>query len=308
MQETAPRTYFNRILFLADFESRSHSALSYARAFAQYYHSHLTLLHAMPDTVAAQAAPLRSYGDVERKRLGLLAAEMVHSGLNVDALVRHGEAADTILLKGIRELTPDLIIQGSAGIDDLRRPIVGSTAETIFRSTGAPVLTVGSHVIPYMGKPLSFEKILFVTDFGSRVKTALIYAISLSGEFRARVQLCHVHEEVTEPWKQQEVKHFFESELQSFISPDALNWCDAECKVSFGKASEQIIGMAERYHPDLIVLGAHSLGPLGTREEPGIAFKVMAHAPCPVLTLLGLKGKPLTADRTTHHTDLTYSC
>ena len=53
----------------------------------------------------------------------------------------------------------------------------------------------------------------------------------------------------------------------------------------------------QKQHPDLIITAAHSLGVLGTRGKPGIVFKIIANADCPVLTLLGV---PVKAENPVH--------
>jgi nucleotide-binding universal stress UspA family protein len=64
------------------------------------------------------------------------------------------------------------------------------------------------------------------------------------------------------------------------------DWCDPESVVAFGELDAQIDSLMQQKKPNLILMGAHSLGLLGTRGKPGTAFKVIARATCPVLTLL----------------------
>lgn len=310
MQDLAPRTYFDRILCLTDLKARSQSALSYARAFTRYYSSHLTLLHACAaEAMDASTMPFGSHSLSKTARhVELLAAEMVNTGLNVDAVTRVGASASNVLTKTIDEMHPDLIIQGSAGIDDLRRSVIGSVAESIFRTSKAPVLTVGPQVLPYMGRPLELNKILFVSDFGARSKVTAIYALSLAQEFRAHIRLCHVHDESVAALSRPQIEEMLAGELNRFVHPNARDWCDPECTVVFGAAAPMIQKMSEQYCPDLIVLGAHGLGILGTHGEPGTAFKVMANAKCPVLSLLSQPGK--AADPPNRHArpDLISQC
>ena len=58
------------------------------------------------------------------------------------ALRAEGGVASETILKHIRSIRPDIIIQGCGRVADLRRPFAGSIAEGVFRSTEKPVLTV----------------------------------------------------------------------------------------------------------------------------------------------------------------------
>jgi nucleotide-binding universal stress UspA family protein len=290
MAQMVPKTSYDHIVLLTDLTSRSNSALSYARAFAQYYSSRLTLLHASPKrTFVVPGSPASNEPNVEKATIELqsIADGLRSGGIDVHVHLTETASRSDGLLRSLRRLHPDLIIQGTAGIDDPRRALVGSVAESIFRRTSIPVLTVGAHVMPFMEKGLHFDRILFVTDFGSQVNNAAIYALSLAQEFRARVSLCHVHDGRTAPWNKEDIQQYFERALGRHITPSVKDWCDPECVVTFGDVDTEIRLLMKQRRPDLIITAAHSLGPLGTRGKPGTVFKLVANAECPVLTILG---------------------
>lgn len=296
MAQMAPKTSYDNIALLTDLTRRSNSALSYARAFAQYYCSRLTLLHASPKrTFAVPGSPASNEHSVDKARAEL---DSIADGLkacSIDVKVHLAESASRGegLLRSLRRLRPDLIIQGTAGIDDPRRALVGSVAEGIFRRSRIPVLTVGAHVMPFMEKGLHFDRILFVTDFGSQMNNAAIYALSLAQEFRARISLCHVHDGRISPWNKDDIQRHFERALEQHIAPQVKDWCDPECAVAFGDVDTEIRLLMKQRKPDLIITAAHSLGRLGTRGRPGTAFRIVANAECPVLTILAA---PVKAD------------
>jgi nucleotide-binding universal stress UspA family protein len=182
-------------------------------------------------------------------------------------------------------MRPDLIIQGSGGVDDLRRPFLGSIAEEVLRLAGKPVLTVpGSLKFP-SSKSLCLERILLATDFGSAVRTAAQHAFSFAEEFGSRVYLCHVTPNVKDPTSLRKASAFFEGELQLLIAPSAKEICETRCVVKFGRPAETILKLAASERCDLIVLGAYAPGPLRSRGRPGTVFSVIAGAHCPVLTI-----------------------
>jgi nucleotide-binding universal stress UspA family protein len=301
MAQMVPKTSYDHIVLLTDLTSRSNSALSYARAFAQYYSSRLTLLHASPkSTFVVPGSPASNEQNVKKAKIELqsIADGLSSGGIDVHVYLTETGSRSDGLLHSLRRLHPDLIIQGTAGIDDPRRALVGSVAESIFRRTAIPVLTVGAHVMPFMEKGLHFDRILFVTDFGTQADNAAIYALSLAQEFRARVSLCHVHDGKTAPSHQKDIQKYFEKALEQHIAPQVKDWCDPECVVAFGDVDTEIRLLMKQLRPDLILTAAHSLGPLGTRGKPGTVFKIVANADCPVLTILGA---PVKAEHPVHH-------
>jgi nucleotide-binding universal stress UspA family protein len=286
MAQAIPITKYEHIALLTDLTSKSHAALSYARAFAQYYSTRLTLVHALADPPFPQTHYLRQRpSQAVRAEL-----QTVRNALRLDGIDAHIHLSESApprgLVRAVRLLRPDLIVQGTAGIKDARRAVVGSIAESIFRRVDIPVLTVGSRIPPLIQRQLCFESVLMMTDFGERSQQIAVYALSLAQEFRSRVSLCHVHDGRFAAWQKGEVERFFDHALSAYVTPPVKDWCDPESVVAFGELDAQIDSLMHQKKPDLILMGAHSLGLLGTRGKPGTAFKVIARATCPVLTLL----------------------
>lgn len=86
-----------------------------------------------------------------------------------------------------------------------------------------------------------------------------------------------------------EISTFFDAELHRLLALSVSERCDPKCVVKFGEPPETILQLADTEKCDLIVLGAHARGPLGTRGRPGTVFRVIAGASCPVLTISSAK-------------------
>ena len=286
---------YKKILLLTDLTEKSLGALAYARAIAEFYNSYLGVLHVLP----AAGPRTRSLGSGEedgskavavRKRLEALADALRADGISVQVRLCRGTVAARTILRNIRVMRPDLVIQGCSGIEDLRRPFVGSIAEEVLRSSDKPVLTVPAALKAPSSNFLRFKRILLATDFGNAVQTTALDALSLAQEFGARIYLCHVHvPDSKSTWTVGEISTFFDTELHRLLAPSMSDWCEAKCVVKFGKPSETILKLAQSEKCDLIVLGAHALGSLGSRGRPGIVFRVISGASCPVLTISSAK-------------------
>jgi nucleotide-binding universal stress UspA family protein len=291
-------TSFDTVMLLTDLTEKSEAALAYARAIAEYYNSHLILLHVRPveTPVSPSLDNVHDHGAaVVRDHLEAMGKALRADGISVQVRLCRGPVARQTILRNIRATRPDLIVQGTAGIIDLRRPIVGSIAEGIFRSTKTPVLTVPAGLKLPNSISLRFQRILLATDFGTNFRSTAVYALSLAQEFGARAYLCHVLRRDTKQRRSKAAIAGLQAELRSLVSPSAEDWCETRCDVEVGEATEEILKLARTERCDLIVLGAHELGPMGTRGKPGTVFRVLSGAPCPVLTILSAKQEEASA-------------
>ena len=287
-------TRYDKIMLLTDLTEKSQAALGYARAMAKYYDSHLIILHVLPpvSTLSLPAEPGDSedHGAVAvRDRLKAIGEALRAEGISVQVRLCRGKVASKTIVRQIRSMRPDIIIQGCGRVADLRRPFVGSIAEGVFRSTEKPVLTVPAGLRVPDSAYIRFERILFATDFGSKVTSIANYAFALAEEFGARAYLCHIRTPGTKSAKGDDTSVFCDAELHRLIAPSVNDWCECQCVIEFGNAASTILKLADSKSCDLIVLGAHALGRFGTRGKPGTVFRVIAAANSPVLTILSEK-------------------
>ena len=179
----------------------------------------------------------------------------------------------------------DLIVLGTRGKHGLKKLVLGSRAEQIFRQAACPVLTIGPRV--RASEDVAFKCILFATDFSAGSLRALPYALSLAEENQAKLILLHVIPLV--PLQHQEsVAASAQDRLEELIQPEAKDWCHPECVVRFEFPAEGILTLAESQGADLIVMGVHKGVPTASAHLPwAIAYEVVCHAHCPVLTVRG---------------------
>lgn len=287
-------TRYDKIMLLTDLTEKSQAALGYARAMAKYYDSHLAILHVLPpvEPLLPSVAP-RDDDDrrtiAVRDRLRAMGKALRAEGISVEVRLFRGKVASATILRLTRSMRPDIIIQGCGRVADLRRPFVGSIAESVFRSTEKPVLTVPAGLKVPNSDYLRFERILFATDFGSKVNFIANYTFALAEEFGARAYLCHVRAPSARNAREDDASVLCDAELHRLIAPSVSDWCESQCVVEYGKAANTILKLAKLKRCDLIVLGAHALGRFGTRGKPGTVFRVIAAANCPVLTILNDK-------------------
>ncbi len=286
------RIAFNNVLFPTDFTGASDPALLYVQAMAQTFGSKIYVTHAVtpypPVFLPMEPVPIvldSMWHDAQESLAHLLDVDALKNTRHEGVLER-GELWN-VLDDVIRRHSIDLIILGTHGRHGLKKLVLGSAAEQIFRKASCPVLTVGPHVQKNRVEGALFKRIVFATDFSAGSLRALPYALSLAEENQAHLILLHVMPLVP-LGEQDQVGASVRARLEELILPEAADWCRPDCVVRFEFPPEGILALAESQQADLIVMGVHKAAPVAASHLPwAIAYEVVCHATCPVLTVHG---------------------
>lgn len=283
------RVSFNNILFPTDFSDASVAALPYARAFAKLYGSKILVTHAVtphpPVFLPLEPIPLEMDGewyDAEARLKQFLADERL-AGIRCEGATRRGELW-YVLDDAIQTNSVDLIVLGSHGKHGLKKLVLGSDAEQIFRHARCPVLTIGPKVMAREAID-GFHNIIFATDFSAGSLHALQYALSLAEESQANLTLLHVIPLV--PLQHQgSAAESAKAQLEELVPREARDWCRPECVVRFEFPAEAVLNLAKERNADLIVMGVHKRAAFASSHLPwAVAYEVVCNALCPVLTV-----------------------
>ena len=192
----------------------------------------------------------------------------------------------------IKQHSIDLIVLGTHGRTGAEKLLLGSVAEEIFRRSHVPVLTIGPGVRSGTPNGGRVTRVFFATDFTPASAAAAAYAVSLADEHRARLVLLHVmrNSEARSDDKRRPELSVAEAiqRLYDCVGKNAEINGPPEVIVEFGDPAERVVAAARQRRADLIVLGVREgEGRIGaaTHLGRGTAHKVVAHAPCPVLTV-----------------------
>ena len=278
-----------KIAVLTDFSKGADIALRHAAVFARTYGAGVVLAHAYIPPGAAYAAPEISltYQAMEdlrqslEKRLLDQTEETFLRDIHCTTLLRVGGSKD--LLDDLSDA--DLIVVATSGGTGVEKAALGSTAETIFRSSSIPVLTVGPHCRCAGEGKAAIKTVLYATDFSPGAEFALPYALSIAKEHQAELVLLHVKDDKDAPFS-------FERTMASEEPLEKLHELapasKATCVVSFGTPDAVILEEARNRGANLIVIGAQGAGAFASVVSHfggGTAYKVAAKADCPVLTV-----------------------
>jgi nucleotide-binding universal stress UspA family protein len=289
---TIKESFFKNILLATDFSPASDRALEFAASLARRFGSRVYLTHVItldgfpmmaPEIVARS---LKAERIAAEKSIG----EIVESGrLNAvpnQVVIQEGNlwpAIETL----IKRHEIDLLVIGTHGAGALRKILIGSGAEEIFRKAQIPVLTVGpsTHKEPFY--EMEFKNILFATNFGRSAEREAEYAFSLAQEHRSRLMFLHAfpHPEAYSGDVLVLEKQRYKVELQELVPRATELHCKLDFEVAVGEPVEQILRAAKEMNADLIVMGAKARGSLAGNVPHTKAYRVVCGAQCPVLTV-----------------------
>jgi nucleotide-binding universal stress UspA family protein len=282
-----------QILYLTDFSESSEAALPFAIGIARSHGSTVHLLHILDAPLDAYPEALkadRQIAETEMKRV-----EAKFSGVVHDTKLVHALDLWPPIEKVVNDDHIDLIVAGTHGRTGPGRLVLGSSAEEIFRRSSVPVMTVGPDIKPGRVREGCLDRILFATDFAPHSAAALPYAVALAKENGARLLLLHALPKRRDTGNGSETagkRHLSAAEafheLHEMLPSDLALPHPPDFAVEFGKPADAILSAAGQRGACVIVLGIRGAGAhLGaaTHLEGSVAHSVVAHAPCPVLTV-----------------------
>lgn len=296
MTVSAPtRISLKNIAVATDFSACAESALKHAQRLARRYGSMLYCVNVLPHLAFVESAEPdpEQFRLTAQKQMAEMAGSASFQGIKHTELIREGEVSQ-VFSDLVRDNHIDLIVLGTEGRTGIRKFLLGSVAEEIFRTAECPVLTIGPHATRWATGE-GPQHVLYATDFGGASLHGLAEALSLAEEHRARLTMVHVAPEpgvvlpepepgampVLSPY---EIVTTFENQLRNLIPDDIRLWHEPEYVVQFGPVAETILRIASQ-DVDLIVLGVKRPAALTKHLAGGVAYKVMVEAPCPVLTV-----------------------
>ena len=277
-----------KILWTTDFSASSKASLPHAVALARRYDSKMYLAHVIVPhpypMVSPEAAPyiedLRRGGST---RLTALAESDQLHGIPHEILLAHGEVGEE-LNEMVKVHQIDLLVLATHGRRGLRRFLLGSVAEEVWRTAACPVLTVGPHALGHPAEGIALRQILYPTDLSAESFAAAPFALSFALEYESRLTVLHVVPTAIRT-SARLLARAFRDELLEIFPSETVPWCEPECLVESGEPAETILQIAKGRRADLIVLGVRSPEALAQQHVSNVAYPVVAGADCPVLTV-----------------------
>lgn len=281
-----------RILVATDFSEFSEKPLRLALAIAHHYGAKLYLAHVVsslgftlvgPDAV--EVATEAAWRDAQQLEDHLVRSGAL-AGLEHDVIVRGGNVWEE-LEQFVEQEHVDLVAIGTHGRTGLRKIVLGSVAEEVFRHASCPVLTVGPCVPENFQLQAGFRHVLYPTDLSPDSAQAAQYAVSLAREYGARLTLLHVVEQLEgkAAVDQERVISTLEDRLREFLAAEQDLPYNLNIRAEIGPIDDRILAFAEEGDVGLIVLGLRSPDTFVNHLVWLHAYKIVCEACCPVLTV-----------------------
>lgn len=291
---TAPAkvTLFRNILVATDFSPVSQRALGYAVSLARRFHSRIYVTHIVTPESSQMMVPelARATHDSLMYEADQALKKILNTGVLADIpyelVVEEGAlwpAVESLATK----LGIDLIVVGTHGMGMVKKLLMGSGAEQIFRQASRPVLTVGPVIEGEKLASAAIENILFATDFGLGAEREAQYALWIAEELGAKLTFLNVATHA-EDYGEETVTNLRLSithQLKELVPAENRLKFPPEFRVTIGKPVEDILQTAGEVNAGLIVMGAKKNTGLVGHLPQIKAYRVVCSAHCPVLTI-----------------------
>jgi len=292
--EVAAAVSLKRILIATDFSPASERALWHGLAIARRFGASVDVVHIVDSLgfrmtgtdVVAQAVEL-AQRDLKKLEAGLVRSGPLDGIPHRMLVEKESREVWEALYRLIRENDIDVVILGTHGRTGLKKLILGSVAEEVFRHSPCPVLTVGPCVAPELIVTNPPRHILFPTDLSPESLHALPFAIEAGRKCGAELTLMHVLPAISGEARgdRERVFEVMRSRLESLVPDDAGLVRNPMCVVEEGYFPAVILNFVNAHQIDLIVLGLRSPEPYVNRLVWQHAYDIVCQARSPVLTL-----------------------
>ena len=257
--------------------------IPYAVAQARANSAGLTFVYAVPpeDTAEAQPSPTRIDSLSPRAVMDDIAKRVRAKGISCSTLVNTGPVTG-VVEDILRRTGAGRLIIATHARQGMDKFLLGSVARQLLESVDIPVLIVGPQCKDRT-EGWSMRKVLLACSSLNKNTPKTVVARALAQHNQARLTMLHVlrPDRHADQW----LKPAQAAVESSFEPHGGGAGQSVSTQITTGDPAVEIVRVANEISADLIVLGVHHYLfrlPFGKETT---AYKVLASAPCPVLTL-----------------------
>lgn len=296
---------FEKILCPVDFSETSEIALDYALAIARTREAEVSVLHVLPEVLAAPdvypylSAPVLLTDEMRERayeQLGRFVHRALERGVSAEVLLEEGDVVEATL-DTAKRLSSDLVVMGTHGRKGFSRMLLGSVTEKLLRRSEVPVLSVGARAPgPHVDEGPTFRRILCPVDFSDSSLRGLEIARGLAGR-PEELTVLHVVElyldavaadAVAFDLAELEERHREQAEqkLEQILPGELRKGVRLETAVlRSGGPYKEILRRVEENEHDLVVMGVFGRSAADMLFFGSTTNHVVRAAACPVLTV-----------------------
>lgn len=279
------------ILVPADFSDASAHALRYASALGERFGAHLLVIYVDtflppldPSTGAPSVITQAEMIELARLQLTTFVRKNVNARVEYDARVVNSGELDAVLDQ-VRVSGANLIVMGSHGRSGVRRLLFGSLTVAVMQSATVPVIAVNEST----AETGAVGKVLCPVIFTPECREALRAAAALVNRRASPLVLFRALAKGRDDLSTSELIR-----LHQWVPPEVVDRCELKV-IPLAPDAEQIVGLAETTHADLIALGIPAERSLADSIRGTVAERIVQHGHCPVLTVNSLAARPAAA-------------
>lgn len=291
------------LLLATDFQSPARKAFSCAVALALAIPAKLVIAHvikAAPRPRQASDSDSRYQGALKTAamlELGRLARVAQEAGIKTEIRLLSG-IPWTCILESAEKLRPELIVLGTHGKIGWDRLQLGSTAEAVVRQASCPVITLHGMVPGDAFRHparVRLRRLLVGTDLSGSTAIVLRYAAGLAKRLDASLLILHALGEGPRSRGLHQVfgltrgnawsKTSRQRKLDRWVSTLQAQDLPVESRCVDEAPVEAIVGEAERWRADMLILGTVGRRGLSRLMLGSVAEGVIRRAGCAVLTI-----------------------
>lgn len=264
----------------------SETSFTFALARAKESRADLLLLHICDELTGASVHSAGKGGNYSHlEHLKPLIQRARELGVDCRAEVRTGITVDEIL-RFSREKKADCIILGAHTPGRAGRLLVGSVAETILREADVPVTIVNSFLQGNACCDFFTRTILCALNPHRSREAVARFGAEIAERHGARLvlQLVVAPQDYEDNFAGRTLDQM-EHELAELIPASRREKLKIEAMAVLGDPTEELLYQARVLRANLIVMGARDATHFAALSNSGIVYKVLAYAPCPVVTL-----------------------
>jgi nucleotide-binding universal stress UspA family protein len=208
-----------------------------------------------------------------------------------DAIVREGYPAQQIVTAA-RQFRADRLLLGTRSRSKVSKLLLGSVAEQVLRSVNLPVMTVGPEAHLEVTGDARQRVVLHATTLRETSSPSAALACQIAAQQRAKLVLLHVLPPLADMARDRlptglDSTAMRELRILAAETGSADSCCaEIETRVAHGHPAIEILAASSELGADLIVLGSTHRSAFHSLTHDRTVVRVLAHARCPVLTLL----------------------
>lgn len=204
-------------------------------------------------------------------------------GISCSITVKHGYAAN-VIREEITRTGATRLVMGTHGRRKLEQFALGSIAHDLLTNVDIPIFAVGPHAHATVDH-VTPRNILHPVSLVGDYQQTFHLAIDIAQTYGARLTLLHVLDpDIKKLVNPERTLEWARNALQALAREAGDLVCPIHISVTSGEVAEEVLKEAIHSQADWIVLGADG-GFRSWSFRETVAYKVLAAAKCPVVTL-----------------------